>query len=163
MATGERWLDMPILQSASAPVRGLATLPERQRRGSRARCILLTGGSDQEVAGRLSEQIECFVDQVFDRYGAEALAAYEAWMFGYLSTMWIKIGLWQCEARKQVSKSIRARHHGGRRNPTDQFDEPNQYFGSSIAASTARPYSVSTKRVAVALDGPQTIICIAPC
>ena len=32
----------------------LQSLPERDRRGSRARCILLTDGSDEEVARRLS-------------------------------------------------------------------------------------------------------------
>lgn len=32
----------------------LAALPERERRGSRARCLLLTGGSDEAVARRLS-------------------------------------------------------------------------------------------------------------
>jgi hypothetical protein len=31
-----------------------ATLPERERRGSRARCVLLTHGSDEAVACRLS-------------------------------------------------------------------------------------------------------------
>jgi len=32
----------------------LALLPRKERRGSRARCVLLTSGSNEEVAGRLS-------------------------------------------------------------------------------------------------------------
>jgi hypothetical protein len=61
---------MPTSQSASLPVVRLATLPERQRRGSRARCILLTSGSDQDVARRLSELAEPFasIDPDRDRW-----------------------------------------------------------------------------------------------
>jgi hypothetical protein len=64
--------DMQISQSASVPLGGelLATLPERQRRGSRARCVLLTSGSDEEVAGRLSDLASPFatVDPRRDRW-----------------------------------------------------------------------------------------------
>jgi hypothetical protein len=40
--------------SGPAPGRLWATLPARERRGSRARCIALTHGSDEVVARRLS-------------------------------------------------------------------------------------------------------------
>jgi hypothetical protein len=62
-------LDMPISQSASVSLEGdpLATLPKRQQRGSRARCILLTNGSDEEVACRLSGLAKPFATIDADR------------------------------------------------------------------------------------------------
>ncbi len=67
---------MPTKNFPARPGRDqLATLPKREQRGSRARCILLTSGSDEDVADRLSALAAPFatIDSKHDRLDAARL------------------------------------------------------------------------------------------
>ena len=63
---------MPTSKNFPEPPSGdlLATLPKREQRGSRARCILLTNGPDEDVADRLSVLAAPFatIDPKHDRW-----------------------------------------------------------------------------------------------